>query len=84
MQWQFKQYRVEWHVEVYEVDQYNQRPRDATVYYSRVWPTRELAQADLEQISEPDRYVEGRRISRLAPTSYHGVGVFYRETLVDS
>lgn len=81
---EIKQYRIEWVVEVYAIDQYGRRNTNIAPTYSRGWATREQAQLDVEAISAPHEYVEGRRVAKSAHNHYHDVGVFYREVLIDN
>lgn len=82
MEFQFKTYRCEWVAEVYEVDQYGMRARDAEVWYETVWPTREEALTALNSVLEPEpqnpnrpgRYPAARH-------GYYSAGVSYREVL---
>lgn len=81
---EIKQYRIEWVVEVYALDQYGRRNTNIAPTYSRGWATREQAQIDVEAISVPHEYVEGRRVTKSAHSHYHDVGIFYREVLIDN
>lgn len=71
----YETYRIDWLCEVYAVDQYGMRPNTTELYYSMAHPTRELALADLEIVSKPHPYVEGRRVSTLCGHQYHECGV---------
>ncbi len=82
MDWQFKKYRCEWVVEVFEVDQYDRRIENIKPVYQLPHPTKELAVEDLERISTPHKYVQGRRVCSLVSHPYHDVAIRYRETEV--
>lgn len=78
----YKTYRCEWVAEVYEVDQYNQRQKNSTIFYQSIHPTQQLADQALDDVTEPCKYVEGRRLYPSAPHSYYSCSVSYRQILV--
>lgn len=80
--WIYKTYQVQYIVEVYAVDQYEQRMPDAEIYYQKIWPSLTKARGDLERISKPHPYVKGRRVSDLCPHTYHAVSISTHEHLV--
>lgn len=79
--WEHRTYRVEWAVEVWEVDQYEAR-QNRPLLYETLWPTREQAQLDLDRIATKNPHHK-RLEWKNAPHSYHGCGVVRRETLVE-
>lgn len=80
---QYKTYRCEWVAEVYEVDQYGMRAKDAEVWYESAWPTRDEALSALDRRLEPEPENPNRR-GRYpeAKHGYYNADVRYREVLV--
>ena len=74
-EYQHQLYRVEWIVEVFAVDQYENRQHE--VYYRATFPTHSEATGDLHRITRLDTHT-GRRIVKdpsIVRHSYHGTSV---------
>lgn len=78
--YEYKKYRVEWVVEVCETDQYGMP--DKSILYSKPYPTRELAEAGLKEITHPDKYVKDRLVWNDAPHRHCYCHIRYREVEV--
>jgi hypothetical protein len=79
MNWSFITYRVEWCVEIVEVDQYE---KEMSTLYVKPFPTKEEAEKHISEITTPDKYVEGRLIWKNAANSYHNCRIRRREVKV--
>jgi hypothetical protein len=75
--------RVEWSVEVFVIDQYEQEDLREHLLYKRTFPDEALARTELECIAKKDPY-HLRWVWKDAPHSYHDCRVVRREIRVDS
>lgn len=73
-----KTYRCEWLARVAMVDQYGRSVPREEPEYEQAWPTRELAQADMERVTTAHPV-----LGRVGKTVYSIGAVAYREVPVE-
>ena len=74
-----KSYLVKWYAEVAQVDQYDRYVPNGEIFYSKVFPTREQAEENLNSVTVPNQFVKGRRVHPDAPHSYFRCRVICKE-----
>jgi hypothetical protein len=78
----FDVYRVDYMVEVVQVDQYGMRIYSVPPLYSKEFGYLSSAESHLEEITKEHEFVKGRRVWKDAPNSYHSCHIHTKKTLV--
>jgi hypothetical protein len=75
-EFQFKTYRVEWQVQLGDVDQYGQ---NFTPYEVYPFPTREEAKAFLPEVAVEHSHVKERYVPKKGNNGYREARISYKE-----